>query len=124
MHALLISLQGVANVDKPRLYFLYPENWDFNFSGPLMEYYKKSRNMEFTELQSPEEALNLLSRYVKGYIVWDKNVRTSLIVAFTAADKLTVNVSSGSHVVSPAIAMLIVFVVSPGANVSVLLAAV
>lgn len=84
-HALLISLQGVANREAPRLYFLYPPNWDFNFSGPLLEYYRETRGMQFKEMASPEAALQQLARFASGYIVWDKNVRTSLIVAFTAA---------------------------------------
>ncbi len=84
-HAMLISLQGVANIDRPRLYFLYPSNWDYNFCEPLLQYYRSSRNMQFKELDSAEEALRELARYAKGYVVWDKQVRTSLIVAFTAA---------------------------------------
>jgi GxGYxYP putative glycoside hydrolase C-terminal domain/GxGYxYP_N second domain/GxGYxYP third domain/GxGYxYP_N 1st domain len=84
-HAMLISLQGVANLQQPRLYFLYPEKWDFNFSRPLLDYYRDSRKMAFTELQSPGEALDSLARYARGYVVWDPAVRTSLIVAYTAA---------------------------------------
>jgi len=83
--ALLISLQGVANQGAPRLYFLYPPDWDFKFSKPLLDYYQKSRNMQFKELKSVNEALTALGKFAKGYIVWDKSVRTSLIVAFTAA---------------------------------------
>jgi GxGYxYP putative glycoside hydrolase C-terminal domain/GxGYxYP_N second domain/GxGYxYP third domain/GxGYxYP_N 1st domain len=83
--AMLISLQGIANTDEPRLYFLYPDNWDFNFSGPLLEYYRTSRGMHPTELTSADEALKALARYAKGYVVWDRNVRTSLVVAFTSA---------------------------------------
>lgn len=83
--ALLISLQGVANREAPRLYFLYPDDWDFNFVAPLYEYYRETRGMEFEELKSVDEALAMLVDQVKGYIVWDKSVRTSLIVAFTAA---------------------------------------
>ena len=85
VHAMLVSLQGVANQDAPRLYFLYPKDWDFKFSEPLLKYYKESRKMQFVELQTTEEALDKLAKYSNGYIVWDKNVRTSLIVAFTAA---------------------------------------
>jgi len=85
MHAMLISLQGVANLETPRLYFLYPENWDFKFSQPLLDYYKDTRIMDFQQLNNAEEALFEMAQYAKGYIVWDKSVRTSLIVAFTAA---------------------------------------
>ncbi len=83
--ALLISLQGVANLEAPMLYFIYPQNWDFKFTQPLYDYYQTSRKMTFQELGSPEEALATLGKYVKGYVVWDKSVRTSLIVAFTVA---------------------------------------
>lgn len=85
VNALLISLQGVANLSAPHLYFLYPEKWDFKFSQPLLTYYENTRKMKFRQLKNAEEALSQLSRYAKGYIVWDKTVRTSLIVAFTAA---------------------------------------
>ena len=83
--AMLISLQGVANVGEPRLYFRYPPKWDFTFCDPLLAYYRSSRGMEFRELASAGEALDSLARFAKGYVVWDKSVRTSLIVAFTAA---------------------------------------
>jgi hypothetical protein len=85
VQVLLISLQGVANNGGPRLYFLYPSDWDYNFCGPLLEYYRTSRGMDFQELTSAEQALKELARYAGGYVVWDKQVRTSLIVAFTAA---------------------------------------
>lgn len=84
-HALLISLQGVANREAPHLYFLYPANWDFTFSPALLDYYQGTRGMKFTELQNVQEALAALGRFANGYVVWDKSVRTSLIVAFTAA---------------------------------------
>ncbi|MBD3387108.1 hypothetical protein GF407_19545 [candidate division KSB1 bacterium] len=84
-HALLISLQGIANRGAPRLYFIYPHDWDFKFSRPLMQYYMDSRGMAFNNLKSVEDALVALSAFAKGYVVWDSSVRTSLIVAFTAA---------------------------------------
>ena len=83
--ALLISLQGIANISGPKLYFLYPKNWDFKFSEPLLNYYKDSRKMKFQELTSAGEALQKLGKYARGYVVWDKSVRTSLIVSFTVA---------------------------------------
>ena len=84
-HAMLITLQGVANQNAPRLYFLFPPDWDFKFSEPLMNYYENTRNMKFKELKTAEQALENLAQFVDGYIVWDKSERTSLIVAFTAA---------------------------------------
>jgi hypothetical protein len=83
--AFLISLQGLANVDAPRLYLLYPDNWDFTYVTSVFNFYKEKKNFTFTELRTPQAALQTLKKFVKGYVVWDKAVRTSLIVAFTVA---------------------------------------
>jgi len=83
--ALLISLQGLVNRDGPNLYLNYPETWQFNYSGPLREWYTNERGYAFTILENEKEALEQFREKVKGYVVWDKNVRTSLIVAFTVA---------------------------------------
>ncbi len=84
-NAFLISLQGLANTAAPRLYFIYPKDWAFKFTPGLYQFYQKDLDYTFTELKTPEEALDSLKRYVKGYIVWDRNVRSSLDVAFTLA---------------------------------------
>ena len=84
-NAMLISLQGLANADGPKLYFIYPETWDFIYIKPVFKFYKDDRLFTFKELKTPEAALKTFSDKIKGYIVWDKNVRSSLIVAFTAA---------------------------------------
>lgn len=83
--AFLISLQGIANTDAPRLYFLYPDDWPFTYPQSVFDFYKNQKDYTFTELKTPEEALKTLKDYVKGYVIWDKSVRTSLIVAFTIA---------------------------------------
>jgi hypothetical protein len=83
--AMLISLQGVANKSGPRLYFIYPESWDFRYTPHVYDFLMKRRYYTFTELKSPAQALDSLKQYVRGYVVWDKNVRASLIVAFTVA---------------------------------------
>ena len=85
VQAMLISLQGLANTGGPRLYFVYPEKWDFLFTPSVLEFYKNKHHYAFTELTTPESALSTFRQYAKGYVVWDKNVRTSLIVAFTIA---------------------------------------
>lgn len=85
VQAMLISLQGLANTGGPRFYFVYPEKWDFLFTPSVLEFYKNKHQYTFTELTTPESALSTFKQYVKGYVVWDKNVRTSLIVAFTIA---------------------------------------
>ncbi|MDZ7335468.1 MAG: GxGYxYP family putative glycoside hydrolase [candidate division KSB1 bacterium] len=84
-NALLLSIQGNANRSGPNLYFIYPENWPFVYTASLFDYYRHRRNFTFTELSSIEQALNLFKDHLKGYVVWDKSVRTSLIVAFTVA---------------------------------------
>jgi len=85
VQAFYISLQGAANMTAPRLYLLYPDNWPFTYVQSVYDFYKEKRYITFTELHTAEEALKALRSEVKGYVVWDKNVRTSLIVAYTAA---------------------------------------
>lgn len=84
-NAMLISLQGHANQDAPRLYFIYPPDWTYTFTESVAEYYGERHNVRFQEIATPEEALARFSEHVEGYIVWDKNERTSLTVAFTLA---------------------------------------
>jgi len=85
IQALLLSLQGVANDGEPRLYFLYPPAWPFTYTHSVFEFYRDKRNYTFRELRSHEQALDALKEHVRGYVVWDTDVRTSLIVAFTVA---------------------------------------
>ncbi len=84
-NAFLISLQGVANSQGPTLYFVYPPNWAFNYTPAIYDFYHNERHYTFTRLNSEEEAIDRLKDRVQGYVVWDPQVRTSLIVAFTAA---------------------------------------
>jgi hypothetical protein len=83
-NALLISLQGLANESEPLLYLRFP-NWPFTYVESVFEFYRDKRSFTFTELRTVRDALKALRKYVKGYVVWDKKVRTSLIVAFTVA---------------------------------------
>jgi len=84
-HAFLISLQGIANTGTPRLYFIYPPKWDFTYTEDVFNFFKNNRNFSFRQLSTPQAALQSFKSYVKGYVVWDKAVRTSLTVAFTVA---------------------------------------
>ena len=84
-HSLLISLQGIANKSEPNLYFIYPPAWTFTFTEAVYDYYGDTHNINFDELTSADEALGRFAHHADGYIVWDDSVRTSLIVAFTAA---------------------------------------
>jgi hypothetical protein len=83
--AFLISLQGIANLTGPKLYFIYPENYPFTYTKSVFKFYRDKRYYTFMELKTLELALTKLKQNVKGYVVWDKSVRTSLIVAYTVA---------------------------------------
>jgi GxGYxY sequence motif in domain of unknown function N-terminal/GxGYxYP putative glycoside hydrolase C-terminal domain len=83
--AFLISLQGLANGTGPNLYFIYPEKWDFRYTPGLFDFLQNERLYSFKELRTAEQALATFRDRVAGYVVWDKAVRTSLIVAFTVA---------------------------------------
>lgn len=83
--AALITMQGVVNREGPLLYFIYPETWDFRFTDEVFDYYKAKKQFTFKKLTSFRRALSAFEGKVKNYVVWDKEVRTSLIVAFTVA---------------------------------------
>jgi hypothetical protein len=83
--ACFISLQGIVNETKPNLYFVYGPKYSFNYTGELFTYLEKQKHFSFTRLNSLEGACQIFKDQIKGYIVWDKNVRTSLIVAYTLA---------------------------------------
>ena len=65
--------------------FLYPDDWPFTYVNSVFDFYKTKRFFTFRELRTPAEAVRMLARYAKGYVVWDPAVRTSLIVAYTVA---------------------------------------
>ncbi len=84
-NALLISLQGLANTGQANLYFIYPKDWDFRFTPGVFNFYENKLGYNFTQLRTTEQALKTFRKYIKGYVVWDPNKRTSLDVAFTVA---------------------------------------
>jgi hypothetical protein len=83
--AALITLQGVVNEEGPLLYFKYGPEWDFRFTEAIFDYYKAKKQFNFRQLRSFKQALTTFKDKVDKYIVWDKEERTSLIVAFTLA---------------------------------------
>lgn len=97
-NALLISLQGVVNRHEPLLYFVYPEEWDYRFTRPVLEFLTDVRNYTFTTVLEPGDAIAAFADKVDGYVVWDREVRTSLIVAFTAAGLHNAVVVSERHI--------------------------
>ncbi|MEX0326182.1 MAG: hypothetical protein AB3N33_08860 [Puniceicoccaceae bacterium] len=83
--AMLISLQGIVNKGGPELNFVYPPEWPWKITSAMRGFFENRHGFEFTVLGTPGEALEHLANQAKGYVVWDKDVRTSLIVAFTVA---------------------------------------
>lgn len=96
VHALLLSLQGIANRDQARIYLEYPKNWQWEIVHPLIGFLEKRHGVKFERLacNDADAALALHGKYAKGCVIWDKTVRSSLIVAFTIAgveDAIVVN---------------------------------
>ena len=85
IQAFLITLQGLANLNGPNLYFIYPETWDFTNTPYIFDFLKEYRYYSYKKLNTWEQALEKFKDNITGYIVWDKEERTSLIVAFTLA---------------------------------------
>ncbi|ACB76236.1 GxGYxYP domain-containing protein [Opitutus terrae] len=83
--AALITLQGVVNRHGPLLYFVYGPEWDYRFTGQIKEFYQQKKQFSFKQLTSLRQALTTFKDQVHSYVVWDKAVRTSLIVSFTVA---------------------------------------
>ncbi len=97
VHALLISLQGLANRDQPRLYLEYPTHWQWEIVRPLETFLAKRHGIKWERIEpagadssaaglaKADAALARFAKYAKGVVVWDQAVRSSLIVAFTIA---------------------------------------
>lgn len=80
-----ISIQGVVNEKKPQLYFTFGKDYPFNYTEDLAKFLETGKNFSFTKLTKLEEGLEIFKEQIKGYIIWDKKVRTSLVVAYTLA---------------------------------------
>lgn len=96
VHASLISLQGLANRTTPRLYLEYPTNWQWEIVHPLRDFLTRRHGLKWERLalNDLDAALTQFASATKGVVVWDKAVRSSLIVAFTISgveDLLVVN---------------------------------
>lgn len=80
-----ISIQGVVNEKKPLLYFTFEKGYPFNYTEELSRYLETKKNFSFARLTQLEQGLKIFKEHIKGYIIWDKKIRTSLIVAYTLA---------------------------------------
>ena len=89
-NVLIISLQGLANRDYPRVYLEYPKHWQWETVRPLITFMEERHGTKFARLglNDADAALSLFGQYAKGYVVWDREVRASVNVAFTAAGVL------------------------------------
>ncbi|MEZ5413988.1 MAG: GxGYxYP family putative glycoside hydrolase [Opitutaceae bacterium] len=89
-NVLIISLQGLANRDYPRVYLEYPKHWQWETVRPLITFMEERHGTQFTRLglNDADAALSLFGQYARGYVVWDREVRASVNVAFTAAGVL------------------------------------
>lgn len=89
-NVLLISLQGLANREAPRIYLEYPTHWQWETVRPLISFMERRHGTTFNRigLNDADAALALYASHAKGYVVWDREVRTSVNVAFTVAGVL------------------------------------
>jgi hypothetical protein len=83
--AMMLGLQGLVNRDGPQIYLLYPDDYEHPNVGAVLTYYRTRHGVKTSTLESPEDAVEKFSRYLKGYVVWDTEVVPSLMVAFTVA---------------------------------------
>ncbi len=85
--ATLLSLQGLANRHGPQIYLQYPADWQWEIAGPLIDYLHTRHGIDWQryELGDLEKPLTDFAHVAQGVVVWDQEVRSSLIVAFTIA---------------------------------------
>ena len=83
--AMLIGLQGLANRDAPRLYIVHADDYPWEITGPLADFYTRKHGLNFIPVKTADEALKLFGRHAKGYVVWDTAVMPTMNVAFTIA---------------------------------------
>ena len=83
--AMLISLQGLANRNEAQLYIVHPEDFQWEITEPLYDFYKRKHGISFSEIETAQAALSRFKSSAKGYVVWDKSIGATLNVAFTIA---------------------------------------
>ena len=88
MNALVIGLQGLVNRNNgAKLYLQYPPTWAYSYTPTVQKYFQDRHHFDFIALNSTLDALKTLhaSAALKGYVIWDIQVRESLVVAYTIA---------------------------------------
>jgi hypothetical protein len=84
----LVSIQALANREKPQLYFYAVGNKgsiDRFWLHWLQEPHQWLSNTPIKPLKSFDSVVNVFGRYIKGYVVWDDRVPSTSNVAATVA---------------------------------------
>lgn len=95
-NATLLSLQGLANRRSPQIYLQYPADWQWEIAGPLIDYLSDRHGIDWQRHPTGDldAALTAFGNSAQGTVIWDKDVRSSLIVAYTISgveDLLVIN---------------------------------
>lgn len=83
--AMLISLQGLANRNAPNIYLIYPEDHVHGGTTPILNFYKNRHGIRTNEVRSAADAIKKYRAHLKGYVLWDRAVISTLMVSFTIA---------------------------------------
>jgi hypothetical protein len=83
--SLLLSLQGHANKTAPRVFLVYPENFKHPNVKAILNYYKQRHSFKTDDIRTVEQAVHKYSDDFDGYVIWDKEVLPTLMMAFTVS---------------------------------------
>ncbi|MBD3385418.1 hypothetical protein GF407_10895 [candidate division KSB1 bacterium] len=83
--ALLLSVQGHANKTGPGVFLVYPENFKHPNVKAILDYYKQRHSFKTDDIRTVEQAVHKYSDYFDGYVIWDKEVLPTLMMAFTVS---------------------------------------
>ena len=78
-------MQGIANRDAANIYLLYPKNHEHPNSKAVLDYYQHRHHVKTTNYDDAADLVKQYQHYLHGYVVWDRDVLPSLMVAFTVA---------------------------------------
>eukprot|EP00771_Trimastix_marina_P003607 gnl/Trimastix_PCT/4901.p1 GENE.gnl/Trimastix_PCT/4901~~gnl/Trimastix_PCT/4901.p1 ORF type:complete len:694 (-),score=120.31 gnl/Trimastix_PCT/4901:80-1921(-) len=84
-NTLLITLQGLANTETPRLYYEYPDKWAFSYTPQVKTFLEHQRDYTFHTLHSVKQVVNQFRQDIRGYVIYDPAIRASAIVGLTLA---------------------------------------
>ncbi|MCK5740377.1 hypothetical protein KAH55_14405, partial [bacterium] len=83
--AMAISMQGHANRDMGNIYLLYPRDYKHPGTHTVLEYYQNERDIKTQTYDSADDLVRDYAQDLKKCVVWDRNVLTTLRLAFTVA---------------------------------------